>query len=631
MSDERPVRLQISTCAAKQSNVNKVCIVHDETLHTDSVTVGSLSSHSFEQIRNAVSVRRRHSVGSHLNIICEQVPTTFVPDIHGVHWECYRRFTNVSESSADSSANGTDGCDVLVESTRRSTRCPLKSPSILFSKDKCIFCSTCRKRKSKCQYETLTQCMSKSGEEAIKKCALQKSDFHILGMVDNIDLVAREAMYHKTCYKAYLRGNVADQKQTSIRSAIASDAATSEDVEGDDINYASHLSPHDIKQTKCDAFAAVCQYVQENIIDNGCVERMVMLRERYLLHIQEHSPTCFDPDYRTSLLKKKLIDHFGDRLRFFHPANNRGDLVYSANLELGDAVGAAFEAMSSESRILREAAFILRRDICNAAKNSSFTEWPPSVEFLTSGVVSTPSSLETFLTLLFTGKGGKCSDRVTRLRQSVGEDICSAATTARWKMPKHLLLGVSVHHLTGSAELVTLLNRFGHCANYSAVMEVETAMADSIVSLDSVLPANIHVHSNKFSHTVWDNFDVIEETPSGSGTTHSTHGIVIQEQYNDVVDDRPSRVSSDVIPSKKRSFTYTPVPLALSFSKKHVEPSSVTLTAVPASTMAKSGELPMLFEWIWIMCRHLFMRCASNALTSTYLLYLELFSGIGKS
>lgn len=84
MSDERPVRLQISTCAAKQSNVNKVCIVHDETLHTDSVTVGSLSSHSFEQIRNAVSVRRRHSVGSHLNIICEQVPTTFVPDIHGV-------------------------------------------------------------------------------------------------------------------------------------------------------------------------------------------------------------------------------------------------------------------------------------------------------------------------------------------------------------------------------------------------------------------------------------------------------------------------------------------------------------------------------------------------------------------
>jgi len=46
-------------------------------------------------------------------------------------------------------------------------------------------------------------------------------------------------------------------------------------------------------------FAASCQYVQENIIDKGCVERVAMLHEHYLMHIQEHAPRHFDPDYRT--------------------------------------------------------------------------------------------------------------------------------------------------------------------------------------------------------------------------------------------------------------------------------------------------------------------------------------------
>jgi len=48
------------------------------------------------------------------------------------------------------------------------------------------------------------------------------------------------------------------------------------------------------------------------------------------------------------VFKKKLTDLSGDKLRFFHLVNNRGHLVYSANLELGEAVAAAFEAMSSE-------------------------------------------------------------------------------------------------------------------------------------------------------------------------------------------------------------------------------------------------------------------------------------------
>ena len=46
---------------------------------------------------------------------------------------------------------------------------------------------------------------------------------------------------------------------------------------------------------------------------------------------------------------------------------------------------------------------------------------------------------------------------------------------------------------------------------------------------ESVLPVNISTENNVVLHLCWDNFDLNEETPSGSGTTHSTHGIAIQE------------------------------------------------------------------------------------------------------
>ena len=101
-------------------------------------------------------------------------------------------------------------------------------------------------------------------------------------------------------------------------------------------------------------------------------------------------------------------------------------------------------------------------------------------------------------------------------------------------MPKHLLLSMTVRHLTGSAELITILNRFGHCQSYTRTLELKTAMCSSISANDLVLPPNISLHNNSVIHFCWDNFDLNEETPSGTGTTHSMHGNVIQDVSNNV-------------------------------------------------------------------------------------------------
>ena len=100
--------------------------------------------------------------------------------------------------------------------------------------------------------------------------------------------------------------------------------------------------------------------------------------------------------------------------------------------------------------------------------------------FLNSGVISPPSSLVDFLLLIFSGKKSDksltSSIKTSRLSQSIAEDICVAVTRGQWKMPKRLLLSMTCD----TAELITLLNRYGCCQSYSMTVELETAMANQV-------------------------------------------------------------------------------------------------------------------------------------------------------
>ena len=78
--------------------------------------------------------------------------------------------------------------------------------------------------------------------------------------------------------------------------------------------------------------------------------------------------------------------------------------------------------------------------------------------------------------------------------------------------------------MTGSAELITLLNRFGHCISYDTTLELETAICDQVMDRKEILPPHINKDKNVITDFWWDNFDLIEEKLSGAGTTHSTHG-----------------------------------------------------------------------------------------------------------
>ena len=94
-------------------------------------------------------------------------------------------------------------------------------------------------------------------------------------------------------------------------------------------------------------------------------------------------------------------------------------------------------------------------------------------------------------------------------------------------------------------------------------------MYDSILESESFLPCAALTNA-KMTHLCWDNFDLCEETPSESGTTPSTHGIIIQEPPDEV--DDITNVQSVIEKTKKRSSLYTPIVINPYFYNNFVEP-----------------------------------------------------------
>ena len=217
-----------------------------------------------------------------------------------------------------------------------------------------------------------------------------------------------------------------------------------------------------------------------------------MLKERYLTFLHEKHRFAYNENYKNYKLKDKLLKHFKDRIKFWRSDSSMStsELVYSANIE-GSAVEVAFELASSDEKRLAESAMILRRYVYEAEQNSPLMPWPPSAEWLLSDQRIPPTILSNFIAQLISGKSPKsATDKIRRAAKSISEDICYAVTNGSWAMPKHLLLPMTVRHITGNAELIALLNRLGHGQSYTKTMELEQSFS------------NMRPHSSKIvSHT----------------------------------------------------------------------------------------------------------------------------------
>ena len=98
-------------------------------------------------------------------------------------------------------------------------------------------------------------------------------------------------------------------------------------------------------------------------------------------------------------------------------------------------------------------------------------------EEISKGEVEVPDLVQNFFKFLIGGPDSRKWDLESRKRKikSISEDVFS--TTSGIKKPsKHLQLGLAIKSLTGSRNVVEILNRMGHCVSYSTVEELETEL-----------------------------------------------------------------------------------------------------------------------------------------------------------
>ena len=149
------------------------------------------------------------------------------------------------------------------------------------------------------------------------------------------------------------------------------------------------------------------------------------------------------------------------------------------------------------------------------------------------------------------------SKELNRRILSIGQDILFLANP-RSPTSKHFLLRTAVKQITGSKRVIDILHVLGHSAAYSTIQRLETDIAE----FQLLRPVPSTLHCQQFTTLIWDNIDFLEETVSGSNTTHCVNGIAIQtvgDEWITQAEDEATQVSFE----RKRRKTLQMMPLAV--------------------------------------------------------------------
>ena len=226
-------------------------------------------------------------------------------------------------------------------------------------------------------------------------------------------------------------------------------------------------------------------------------------------------------------MKSRIQLQFPEKLLFVSISKTNSEVVISK-----DGIN-SHTLLNSPDIIIKEAAELLRSDILDYASNMPKLDWPPYFEDLRSESTQPPLLLTLFLSQLLDSSGHSESNTVKRLVESYSSDLIHGVTKGKVITAKHFLLGLGLHNLTGQKKTVQILNRLGHCIEYNAASEIETAHAEAVQQQyndSGVLPVRPITSQHTVNTFFWaENFDVKLETQTGHGAVHSTHMIAFQE------------------------------------------------------------------------------------------------------
>ncbi len=487
------------------------------------------------------------------------IASNFKPDCKeggGFHRKCYQRFTdkcriaqaekriengrprsvhNPEAHEVNTTSSTSDIDEYSQPSVKRRLRSETGSTDISCVHRRslhvlpplCLICKDANKRvynkiAGKREVEALTTC--ETDGRSLIQAAEQKNDENLLVHIRGKDLVSIELRYHKSCYRNYTR--------------CLSNKYRKKSEEDMNIMYAP-------------SFKIFCMEIVEGRIINGGEVLRITIMKNLFVKIVGDTENCDASHYRNSALKNRLLKKYGDKLQFIRPhirecelvlAHRSGSASHVLNIittqsdtsdsesEEDEQVEQAFPVEQTVPvKLVVQTSNTDLRDIYHAAmqlhgiieSSKGVTKWPPRAEDLTSKHCKEVVPVELFnflawctgITNVFcSGDYVKVSQDVQKKLLSIGQDLIYLASQGRKLTPKHVALGLAVRHLTGSSQLIGLLNGLGHSISHSLVLQHDTALALQQLQGDGIPPG---FHEGVFTTIVWDNNDFGEETLTG--------------------------------------------------------------------------------------------------------------------
>lgn len=386
-----------------------------------------------------------------------EISATEKPDGKYYHSSCLSRFCAVKKKA--SSLHGSS--EPPYKATRASSSYPLSNTRGVLEEE-CLFCGQKRKRKLR-KNEPLSQCMTTDGSRTIILAARKKDDTRILALGE--DLVAKEARYHNSCRREYIRVESTDDQDTTTRK----------------------------KHTE--TFERLSQFIKNEVIVNKTPMLASDLFHLYKEEFLSLGGNREDIDrYTVQGLVTKIKERFKD-ITVDKQANKAGNVIFHSSLSSTEAF-ARLTGISEKVEAIRCAAMVLRTEILGMPPTK--TPSPTSLHTLKENAPMIPDLILFFFRTLVGGlqadTGVESSrDVVERKAMALSSDAifnCSRGNVKPWK---HQTIGLGLGALTGSKTLVTIMNRFGHCISYDEVKGLETEIAYTCSNCDRETPAGLHL------------------------------------------------------------------------------------------------------------------------------------------
>ena len=442
-----------------------------------------------------------------------------------------------SHASSSSSANAPEDIPCTLTRSQMSAEFDWKIHCFICG-EPCF--ASHRNRDAKRNWSMVETSIDNKAENLYKKvlaAAEQKTDLRMIARLHGIgngDLVAVEARYHqrKNCLTHYISWrNISASRKEEKRENAHNRLITK------------------IKEEYC-----------KPIIDSKEVFLLTSIKSRFMELAQDDPEFDILQMYTAQKLKKKLMQQWPELC--FIPQPGLSDIVCSASVSVGEALVKANHLAKvlqdvskdentevelnepSDNSVVHAAVGILRRRISQVKK--------PDGEYYSSQEMSLQAAQDFVDPLLLKALMWLTDDQAYLSASDVSDnylsdakylsvacDIVSLATSVM--SPKHLGLGIHLHHQFGSRKLIDDISNLGHCISYTELRHFLTSAAVHISSGQQPGPAGALIppellpkeDGGKLITAVGDNWDHNERTVDGKRTTHAMTTILVTPKTGD--------------------------------------------------------------------------------------------------